>query len=129
MIRNLKQRIAAQSLLTAGWIAVCVGMAPPAGASEFYDITIISTNPDFVPAWGASRGGFAPIINNAGVVAFDASRYLSVNGTFQFQQAVFLGSGGDIEQITDPVVAPDALLQGINNAGQVAYTLYGAGTR
>jgi hypothetical protein len=127
MLQKPRDRSMSVSLATALGLAACCVMARPALASEFYDITVISTYRDFTPEWGASRGGIPPVINDHGEVAFNANRYVNVVGSFAFQSAVFVGSGGPITQITTPEADGNATLVGLNNLGQVAFTKSVAG--
>jgi len=122
MLRKSKGRFRSRSLATACWTAASIAMASPATASELYDITLIALQRDrFGGEWGPNPGRHIAI-NDAGQVAYAAERYVNVNGSFQFQYAIFVGDG--LSQSL--VFQGSSWLTGINNAGAVAYNYFRA---
>lgn len=84
-----------------------------AQASEFYRIVVIDEAPDFSPAFGPRGGGYLAI-NNAGVVAYQAVRYVNP----LFESAIYIGDG----QTKTQVNLGTSTVVGINDLGQVAFT-------
>lgn len=109
-----------RALAVAGSLSACVGVIGTAGASELYDITLIALQRDrFGGEWGP-WGGRHIAINDAGQVAYVAERYVNVNGSYQFQYAIFVGDGNSLSLVNQG----SSWLTGINNSGAVAYNYF-----